>query len=93
MISLDAACKIAMENLMRKDCLEGIVGILDIGGQWLIFGTAFEEAGPEYGNCPYAVNKETGECKEFPISVMENFDQYYNGEPVAIPKAYILKKR
>ncbi len=93
MISLDKACEIAVEGLVKKEYLKGIVAILDIGRQWLFFGTLFKEPGPQYGNCPLAVNKETGECKEFPISVVENFDMYYNGEPVEIPEKYRYQGR
>lgn len=91
MISLDEACKIALNNLVKKDYLNGIVDIIDIGDRWLIFGTVFEDPGiVEYGNCPYAISKETGVCEEFPISVMENFDLYYAGEVVEVPEKYRL---
>lgn len=91
MIRLEEACQIALDNLVKKDYLNGLVDIVDIGDRWLIFGTIFEELGKvDYGNCPYAVNKETGECEEFPISIMENFDLYYAGEVVEVPEAYRL---
>lgn len=90
MISLEEACKIAVENFVREDYLNGVVNIIDIGDRWLIFGTMFEEPVVEYGNCPYAVSKDSGECEEFPISIMENFDLYYKGEDVEIPEEYRL---
>ncbi len=46
-----------------------------------------------HGNCPYAVSKETGECEEFPISIMKNFDLYYTGEVVEVPEAYRLIRK
>lgn len=88
MISLDEACKIAVESLVRKDYLRAIVEITDIGDRWIFSGKLFEGNAPEYGNCPCTVNKETGECEEFPFSVVENFDRYYDGEDVEVPEKY-----
>lgn len=89
MICLDEACKIALDKLIKKNYFGGLVDIVDIGDRWLIFGTMTENPEEvEYGNCPYAVSKETGECEEFPISVMENFDLYYAGEIVEVPEEY-----
>ncbi len=91
MIRLEEACQIALDNLVKKDYLNGLVDIVDIGDRWLIFGTMVENPKEvEYGNCPYAVDKETGECEEFPISIMENFDLYYAGEVVEVPEEYRL---
>jgi len=89
MINLEEACKIAIEKFIRKDYCNGLVDIVDIGDRWLLFGTMFGEPGvTEFGNCPYAVNKENGECKEFPISIIENFDLYYEGEVIEVPEEY-----
>lgn len=90
MISLDEACKIAVENFVREDYLNGVVNIVDIGDRWLIFGTMFEQSVVDYGNCPYAVSKISGACEEFPISIIENLDLYYKGEAVEVPEEYRL---
>lgn len=82
MITVNEACKIAIDNFVKKDYLRGVAEVVDIGDRWLFFSRFSEEPGVEYGNCPYAVNKETGECKEFPISIIENFELYYNSDPV-----------
>lgn len=91
MIYLEEACRIATEKFKQKGYFNGIVNIVDIGDRWILFSTMFGKSELiEYGNCPYAVNKENGEYMEFPLSVMENFDLYYSGEIVEVPEEYRL---
>lgn len=35
MITVNAACKIAIDNVVKKDYLRGVVEVVDIGDRWL----------------------------------------------------------
>lgn len=91
MISLDEACEKAIIYLSEEGYLKGLAGVVDAGDIWIFGGRVFEENVAEYGNCPVAINKETGELYDFPISDMDNYDILEKGEVIPFPDKYKIK--
>ena len=65
MISLDEACRIAVENLVKSGHLKGIVGILDIGGEWLFLARYLKNLGRNMGIVLMQSVKKLGHVKNF----------------------------
>lgn len=85
------ACELAKNVLVKRDYKDGFSEICDLGERWLFFGRTFNKGVVEYGNCPVSVDKETGQCEDFPISNVENYDLYYESESVEVPTQYFIK--
>lgn len=87
MFNFIKACEIAQEELVKNWCKKGIGQIIDAGDRWLFCGIPDEDSGP-YGNCPIAVDKETGKAEGFSISA--NMDLYYNSPLIEVPKEFYI---
>lgn len=91
MSNFSVACEKAQKSLIRQGYKKGFGEICDLGDKWLFIGRRFEIGVVDYGNCPVAVDKQNGQCKNFPLSILENYDAYYESETVEIPEEYIIK--
>ncbi|SCH84850.1 Uncharacterised protein [uncultured Clostridium sp.] len=91
MMDFMKACDLARNIFVKRDYKDGLCEIFDSGDRWIFFGRIFEEGVVEYGNCPVTVDKETGQCEDFPISDIQNYDLYYESKPIKVPSEYVIK--
>ncbi len=88
MLDFNTACKKARENLMKQGYKNGIDGIYNLGDKWLFFGRMFDAGIPDYGNTPITIDKNTGTIADYPLSVVDNLESYYEAKEIRIPKEF-----
>lgn len=91
MMDFMKACDIARDKFIKQEYKDGFCDICDIGDRWLFIGRSLDKGVAEYGNCPVTIDKETGKVDEFPFSLVENYDLYYESEGIEIPPQYFIK--
>lgn len=87
MIDFIKTCEKARKELVQIGCKNGIAAIGDIGDRWLFCGIPGENSGP-YGNCPIAIDKKTGNAKEF--SIFANMELFYSATPIEVPEQFYV---
>ena len=88
MIGFMKACEIAKKKMINNGYLPGFVEIRENDSMWFFSGRMTKGNKTEYGNIPFSVDKNTGECNPFLMFAPGHIIKYLDTEPVTIPEEY-----
>lgn len=90
MIDFLAACEKARKEFVNKQYKNGIAEICDLGDCWLFFGRMFDSGITDYGNVPITIQKESGKCEDYQLSIIDNLKKYYKSDNIVVPTKYMI---
>lgn len=84
------ACQKAITEMKKNKFIEGFVEIREDSDAWYFFGIFDSDNKMNYGNLPYAVKKNNGECDVFPMFAPGNFLKMSQTKQIDIPSKYTI---